>query len=423
MKMSNAFNNTLRRLAGYSPDTVGKPAVTLQHNPAQTAQPTTLQHNPAQTAQPTPISANLPGAPANPAGERQQTTTPARSITDMEALLGPINYDQNAIRGIFDDAVRTQYSNLENEQRATEDEFYRRMYGTQNTALDTIRRSNAEAIATGASRGVQAANELSSIFGLQQQAAEESTELSRNRDALMGEREAALANNAGMAMEYADGNRLALGNLAALFHQADSAQNAQWDASALGYDAQMDSNVDWETFNSGLQDIIREGGPHLESNLRAYYDFFGIESSKDLTKDTSKTIKKEERAVRREEEGSWLDRTTGTIKDALGNFDDTVNAKIEDIAGKIYQGPPEGTPIIKDDTLETLKKIPGTIKDALGNFGDTASAKIEDIAGKISQGPSEETSAAINDTLEEVLETLKKLPGKAWSGIQGIFGK
>lgn len=51
-------------------------------------------------------------------------------------------------------------------------DYARTMAAEQNTLRDTIRRSQAQSVATGASRGLQAANELSAMLGLQEQAAQ-----------------------------------------------------------------------------------------------------------------------------------------------------------------------------------------------------------------------------------------------------------
>ena len=82
-------------------------------------------------------------------------------------------------------------SNVEYE--ATANKFYEQMYGTQATALDTIRkRNNAAAVATGASRGIQAANELSAILGLQETNTQTASELAQQRNLLADQEGAAL---------------------------------------------------------------------------------------------------------------------------------------------------------------------------------------------------------------------------------------
>lgn len=64
---------------------------------------------------------------------------------------------------------------LENEQ--AQNQYAQNISANQLTALDAIRRSNASAIASGANAGLSAANQLSSILGLQQDTTQEATDL------------------------------------------------------------------------------------------------------------------------------------------------------------------------------------------------------------------------------------------------------
>lgn len=103
--------------------------------------------------------------------------------------------DEQAILDKYNAATTAQY-NLQREQnRAAENQFYNQMYNTQRTAMDTIRQSNAAAVASGASRGVQAANELAAILGLQQESVQGATEIAQaNRQTAQEETAAVLEN-------------------------------------------------------------------------------------------------------------------------------------------------------------------------------------------------------------------------------------
>lgn len=103
--------------------------------------------------------------------------------------------DEQAILDKYNAATVAQY-NLQREQnRAAENQFYNQMYNTQRTAMDTIRQSNAAAVASGASRGVQAANELAAILGLQQESVQGATEIAQaNRQTAQEETAAVLEN-------------------------------------------------------------------------------------------------------------------------------------------------------------------------------------------------------------------------------------
>lgn len=123
-----------------------------------------------------------------------------------------ITYDKDAIKSVFDNATAAQYKALRNEAKVNENQFYQNQYNNQAAALDTIRKANAQAIATGASKGLQAANELSAILNLQQQSTEEATQLAANRANLAAEEQAAYAQNAASALSMANAAGEALYN-------------------------------------------------------------------------------------------------------------------------------------------------------------------------------------------------------------------
>lgn len=100
--------------------------------------------------------------------------------------------EKEAIRNLEKTAVESSINTKQQTQQNASKNLYNQIYGTQATALDTIRRSNAEAIATGASKGVQAANELSSILDMQNTSAEEATRLADEDYALADEYETSL---------------------------------------------------------------------------------------------------------------------------------------------------------------------------------------------------------------------------------------
>ena len=103
--------------------------------------------------------------------------------------------DEQAIADKFNAATAAQYAVQREQNRQAENQFYNQMYNTQQTAMDTIRKSNAAAVSTGASRGVQAANELSAILGLEQESVAGATELAQaNRQTAQEETAAVLEN-------------------------------------------------------------------------------------------------------------------------------------------------------------------------------------------------------------------------------------
>jgi hypothetical protein len=124
--------------------------------------------------------------------------------TKLNASDYGITYDKDAIKKTFDDATAASYKTKYDEYNQTANQYYQQQYNNQQTALDTIRKSNAQAVATGASRGMQAANELSSILNLQQQGTTEATTLAADRNQIADEEQAAYAQNAVSALQQAN---------------------------------------------------------------------------------------------------------------------------------------------------------------------------------------------------------------------------
>ena len=115
--------------------------------------------------------------------------------------------DEQAILDKYNAATTAQY-NLQREQnRLAENQFYNQMYNTQRTAMDTIRQANAAAVSSGASRGVQAANELSSLLGLQQESVASATELAQASRQTAQEETAAVLENVLNAYQQASQER------------------------------------------------------------------------------------------------------------------------------------------------------------------------------------------------------------------------
>ena len=103
--------------------------------------------------------------------------------------------DEQAILDKYNAATVAQYNAQKEQNRLAENQFYNQMYNTQRTAMDTIRKANAAAVSSGASRGVQAANELSALLGLQQESVASATELAQASRQTAQEETAAMLEN------------------------------------------------------------------------------------------------------------------------------------------------------------------------------------------------------------------------------------
>ena len=139
--------------------------------------------------------------------------------------------DEQAILDKFNAATRAQFDVQREQNRQAENKFYNQMYNTQRTAMDTIRKSNAAAVSSGASRGVQAANELSALLGLQQESVQSATEIAQQNRQTAQEETAAVLENVLKAYQQASQERSQLtqqgieaDSLTATEQQAQAAQ-------------------------------------------------------------------------------------------------------------------------------------------------------------------------------------------------------
>ena len=122
------------------------------------------------------------------------TTTPSPRVKEYVDYAKQ-QVDEQAILDKYNAATIAQFNAQREQNRIAENQFYNQMYNTQRTAMDTIRKANASAVTTGASRGVQAANELSALLGLEQESVASATELAQaNRQTAQEETAAVLEN-------------------------------------------------------------------------------------------------------------------------------------------------------------------------------------------------------------------------------------
>ena len=126
-------------------------------------------------------------------------TRPTLMGLPMGDLYG-INYEQDYIRKLLDDATAAEYNAKRQEFAATERGYYDQLYDAQSTALDTIRANNSAAVASGASKGMAAAQQLAAVLGLQQESVGAATDLANQRNELAAKEAAAYSANANTAL-------------------------------------------------------------------------------------------------------------------------------------------------------------------------------------------------------------------------------
>jgi hypothetical protein len=189
-----------------------------------------------------------------------------RGVDDLASALGVnFTYDRGAIEKVFQDATKASF-NAE-QQSGAENKFYKHMADAQNTALDTIRQQYGQAVATGANKGMQAANMLSAVLGTSQLASEEATQLAVDRQKLVNNYAQQLKKDSVDALKYS--NEVA-SNIAGLSHQyynddiqkltAQLSYNQGINTDAAGYAANK------YTANSNLQGAIASAGAGVYNN-------------------------------------------------------------------------------------------------------------------------------------------------------------
>lgn len=161
---------------------------------------------------------------------------PLLTIEDLAKMYN-ITYDEKAILDKFNAATTAEYDMKNKEYKATENAFYNKLNTSQGTALDAIRKTQAAAVSTGASRGMQAASELSSVLGMQQESVQGATDLANNKNLLVDQQGAAMTKNASTAMTTANAVKQALAGIGANIYAADT----QFDVGELDYYAKLDA--------------------------------------------------------------------------------------------------------------------------------------------------------------------------------------
>lgn len=149
-----------------------------------------------------------------------------------------LTYDMGQIKGILDKATQGIYDNKNEAFKTTENNFYNQMGGLQAESIDALKKTQAAAVATGASKGMAAASELSAILGLQEQTAPLSNDLANQRNLLASEEAAAYDKNASAALDTSNSIKQAIANL---------------DMTKYGYDIQESIGI--MDYLAALQDI------------------------------------------------------------------------------------------------------------------------------------------------------------------------
>ena len=189
-------------------------------------------------------------------------------VQAMSDMLGmDFTYDRAAIEEILQGAVDAQYDLRQTEQGVAERKYNQNMAVAQNTALDTMRQQQGQAVAQGASTGARAANELSAVLGISQQAAEEATQLAMDRQLMAKEEGVARAQATSQALQQSNEAYLNYGALARQHYNdqiqqlaAELAYNQAINTDYAGYEANRYSA------DQNLLAAIQQSGSNIYGN-------------------------------------------------------------------------------------------------------------------------------------------------------------
>ena len=110
-------------------------------------------------------------------------------------------YDYDTILNTLNNATNAAYDTTQTELAQADAAYNRSIADTQASAMDTIRSNYAQGIQSGISKGMQAANQLSSILGATQSSAETAQTNAEAKITAAKEQAATLAANASTAMD------------------------------------------------------------------------------------------------------------------------------------------------------------------------------------------------------------------------------
>lgn len=184
-----------------------------------------------------------------------------KSTEDFFAEAGVAPVKAEDLQKKFDAVTKAEYDKQRTELQNTENKFYNKLYDTQQTTMDTIRQNNASAVATGASRGIQAANELSALLGLQQESVEGATDIANQATTLaQDETQAMLENVLNAEQQSQELNQ----NLANILMQRESVGVEQQNANT----AEEQVKQQWQQ----LIEQIKQTNPTKAKELQKYYE-------------------------------------------------------------------------------------------------------------------------------------------------------
>jgi hypothetical protein len=179
-----------------------------------------------------------------------------------DAGLDPVTSEE--LQSKFDAITKAEYDKQRTNLQTATNKYYNQLYDTQQTTMDTIRQANAQAVASGASKGVQAANELSALLGLQSEAVTGATDLANQATTLaQDESQAMLENMLTAETQAAEQNQA----LAQILTQAGSVDVENQNANTA---KQQVLQQYWDRYLQAMADGNTTAANKILAEMRAY---------------------------------------------------------------------------------------------------------------------------------------------------------
>lgn len=143
-----------------------------------------------------------------------------RDAAGLNQTLGTnLTYDFDAIKNIYQDATKASLAAAN--QSSAEKSYYKLLADAQNSAMDTMRKQYGSAVSSGATKGMQAANMLSTILGTTQSANEQATQLALDRQNRTNQYAQQLAQDTKDALQYSNDMQQSIASLSRQLYNDD----------------------------------------------------------------------------------------------------------------------------------------------------------------------------------------------------------
>ena len=200
-------------------------------------------------------------------------TARVKSAEEMSALMGGYNYNEAAIRSLFDKATKAEYAAKRAANQGAQRQFATNMGDYITTLSDTMKQQLNQAVATGGSRGLAAAQAMQAAQDASLKTVDEATKLTEDAMALDFEEAAAYAQNAKDAEALRATRQQNLMNFASGLYDIDerttvgamSAAADAWGSKLYGVDA-AGLNLEGTKYNADANKATEQLVAEIQSN-------------------------------------------------------------------------------------------------------------------------------------------------------------